>query len=330
MLLQKKILKLEKRNSFFHYIQRIIFLKAFGLMFPKEKAENKGNDLALEPKQTSSLYDPKKLTTVDKLDDELGTMKQLEFVTTSRLSESTRISEVTKTMEGEKVMENNNITKAKSTKAMSVKVDATATPKKRVVFISINSLNVSFFQIPEDVLENSIFCFAIAKAHLFPKTEDEKEQALESVVSRMNLHPNVLQSIKDKDEKGLSFAKLALFHKKKKKKLCAYINKIILVYWNYIFKIQKVIWFDLSTVSWQDISARLCQIHDPVTNKNYNPLILDENWWLHKHNNNELHSFSRSQVTAQDIINEIQKPKLKFTPSIEVSFLCVRVCVYVG
>jgi len=130
-------------------------------------------------------------------------------------------------------------------------------------------------------LENSIFCFAIGRAQLFPKTTEEKERALRSVVSKMNLNKKVLDWVQKKDENGL------------------------------------MLWFDPSLTTWSDISKQLHEINDPVTNNKYNPLILDEQWWLNQYNHQD-NTLSKFGVNGQNIVNEIKRPKLKFAPSMEL------------
>ncbi|ETO27979.1 hypothetical protein RFI_09154 [Reticulomyxa filosa] len=188
----------------------------------------------------------------------------------------------------------------------------TTKEKKRVIFISINSLNLSFAQIPEQVLESAIFCFAVRKAHLFPQTQQEKIASKSSLISKMNLSKNVLQWIRKKDEKKLSFLLLFYFLRKfipsgfKKKKIGDHGQK------------KKVVWFDPSMTAWKEVSDHLHTIFDPATGENYKSLILDEQWWFTEYNQKDKNTRSKFSASAQDVVNEINDAKLKFVPSMEV------------
>ncbi|ETO22513.1 hypothetical protein RFI_14685 [Reticulomyxa filosa] len=239
---------------------------------------------------------------MDKIDDELGTMENLEFVTVDNPSDSVHTSG-----EGNNSRLNSE-TRAAAVNGVDHNVKVDDETNKKIIK---KDLNVNCSQIPQDILEESIFCFAIGKAHLFPKTYEEKQRAMQSVVSQLNLDTKVLEWVQKKDEKSLG------------------LSHYYVLFFTYVKKNnQKVLWFEPLTITWQDISNQLQQIHDPVTNKNYNPLILDEHWWLNEYNNDNKHN-TKFFVTAQDVIGEIQKPKLKFMPSMEVLNLCPLVFCFI-
>mmetsp|Transcript_48908 Transcript_48908/g.81183 ORF Transcript_48908/g.81183 Transcript_48908/m.81183 type:complete len:272 (+) Transcript_48908:35-850(+) len=62
---------------------------------------------------------------------------------------------------------------------------------------------------------------------------------------------------------------------------------------------------------WHQVSARLQELYDPIRQRRYDPLFLDEHHWL-AHTPLPHRSFSRYEVNAEDIINELYFAQLKY------------------
>ncbi len=126
---------------------------------------------------------------------------------------------------------------------------------------------------------------------MYPATPLERRQANRSIWAKMNLSIELLRCISAKESQGL------------------------------------VIWVDPKHGTWQDISDALVKIEDtyvyPLENgensqkKAYGPLILDRNWWLNDYEEIK-DKDSKYHATSKEVLEELETPKLKFKPTMEI------------
>ena len=115
--------------------------------------------------------------------------------------------------------------------------------KKRVVFVSGPFMSQQLNQIPEKVVRRSLCVFPCRRSWIFPELPEEAEQASPQAASYLSLSEEFKKLLLDKEEKGQVF-------------------------------------FLSGPERFPDLSRFLQGVSDPCTGGCYDPLQLDEQWWM--------------------------------------------------
>ena len=150
---------------------------------------------------------------------------------------------------------------------------------RRYAFLSATFLSKQYKAIPSEAIDNAIFFFGANRSWLFPNNREEMLGARSQPVKYLEF---------DEDFKSL------ILYKEERK----------LVFWL------------LPGKSYSNGSKLIEAITDPVSQENYLPLILDENWWL-------------TEFTAKDakfcqdpasIINNFTQGNFDYDPVMELLY----------
>jgi len=114
--------------------------------------------------------------------------------------------------------------------------------RRRTVFVSASFLSKQYKNIPAYVLEPAIFLFGGNRSWLFPTSREEMLEARSQPTKYLEFDEDFKSLILKKEEEGL-------------------------VHW---FKPEN---------SYRKASDFLEGVQDPVSQENYLPLVLDEDWW---------------------------------------------------
>lgn len=113
---------------------------------------------------------------------------------------------------------------------------------RRICFISASYLVREYQQIPKDVLDNAIFFFGSKRSWVFPMDANERRESTMQPTAYLSFPPDFKDLILEKEKQGLLF------------------------------------WLKPEQ-DYNKVSHFIQTIKDPTTNKNYQPLILDDSWW---------------------------------------------------
>lgn len=129
---------------------------------------------------------------------------------------------------------------------------------KRTVFISCSALYNFYRQVDATEMENAIFMFGSKRCWLFPETEAERSDSAQQPTDYLQMSDHFKQLVLKKEAENLVF----------------WLKPDDYEYSGDIS--------DGDPESYQRFSTWIQTVVDPVTNENYGPLILDDEWWLSK------------------------------------------------
>ena len=149
----------------------------------------------------------------------------------------------------------------------------------RYVFLSASFLSKQYKSVHDGVLENAIFFFGAKRSWLFPANKEEMAEARSQPTKYLEFDDGFKSLILHKEE-------------------------------------QRQLFWLLPGKDYKAASALLEGITDPVSGKNYQPLILTDDWWLTKFNSKD----AKFCQDAKLVVSNFKQGEFDYDPVMELLY----------
>eukprot|EP00485_Elphidium_margaritaceum_P005925 CAMPEP_0202695810 /NCGR_PEP_ID=MMETSP1385-20130828/9293_1 /ASSEMBLY_ACC=CAM_ASM_000861 /TAXON_ID=933848 /ORGANISM="Elphidium margaritaceum" /LENGTH=325 /DNA_ID=CAMNT_0049351887 /DNA_START=185 /DNA_END=1162 /DNA_ORIENTATION=+ len=178
--------------------------------------------------------------------------------------------------------------------------------QRRLVFVSLIGLYTSWKKCPASVLSDAIFVLPLKRRWIY-QPKKYKHQ----------IHTHILEKVNCFQEEETSLSKFFdVLRWKDRQKLVFFVlddeyydNKANDEKYNH--------GHFLIAPFWKRFSEKLTALQDPVTELNYMPLILNEDWWRTQYNRTYASQFG---VSASSVLSELYFVTLKFKAMQEILY----------